>query len=66
MLACDTKESQSVKDGPTVILKFRYAPERAEMLQLIANSDHDGNLSELLRDMADERIANRLRRRSTP
>lgn len=58
MQTCDTKES------PTVILKFRYPPDRAEMLQLIADADHDGNLSGLLRDMADEKIASRLRRRT--
>lgn len=49
-----------------MILKFRYPPERAGMLQLIADSDYDGNLSRLLRDVMDEKIAERLRRKAVP
>lgn len=53
---------RDTKAGPTVILKFRYPPDRAQILQLIADAEHDGNLSELIRDLADEKIATRLRR----
>jgi hypothetical protein len=53
----DTKE-------PSVILKFRYPPERAQILQLIADAESEGNISRLLRDLADEKIATRLRRTS--
>lgn len=50
--------------APTVILKFRYPPERAQIAQLIADAEHGGNVSRLLRDLLDEKIAQRLRRAS--
>ena len=46
----DTKE-------PTVILKFRIRPERAELLQSIADAHTGGNISRLLRELAERKIA---------
>lgn len=56
---------RGTKEPPSVILKFRYTPERAQILQLIADAEHAGNISRLLRDLADEKIATRLRRPSS-
>lgn len=51
---------RATKEDPSVILKFRYPPARAEILQLIADAETDGNLSELLRSLADRKIEDRL------
>lgn len=52
---------RATKEESSVILKFRYPPARAEILQLIADAETEGNLSELLRDLADRKIEDRLR-----
>lgn len=43
-----------------MILKFRYPPARAAILQLIADAETDGNLSLLIRELVDQKIAAKL------
>jgi len=52
------------REAKTVILKFRYPPSRASLLQLIADAETDGNVSVLVRDLVDRKIDERLNRRS--
>lgn len=46
----DTKES-------SVILRFRMKPEREELVKNIAKAETDGNVSDLLRRLAEQKIA---------
>lgn len=59
----DNVADRDTTESPSVILKFRYPPNRADILQLIADVETEGNLSELLRDLADQKIEGRLRRK---
>lgn len=43
--------------GSSVILKFRMKPSRAELLENIAKVEAAGNISSLLRDLAERKIA---------
>lgn len=55
---------RTTKGNSSVVVQFRVKPERREILQLIADAETNGNVSELLRDLADRKIEERLRRRS--
>ena len=44
------------------ILRFRLRSERVALLQLIADSETQGNISELMRRLAEDKISQRLRR----
>lgn len=57
--------SRDTKEPSTTILKFRYPPSRAAVLQLIADAETDGNISALVRDLVDRKIDERLRRRTS-
>lgn len=55
--------TEEQKKAALVPVNFRMAPERRAMLQAIADAQFDGNLSDLMRDMVDERISQSLNRR---
>jgi hypothetical protein len=61
----NTDQRRKVEEFAPVVVRF--SPERKLMLQLIADTETEGNLSELVRRTMDEKIASRLTRgRSTP
>ncbi len=58
--------ARNTKEKSSVILKFRMRPDRAELLESIAAGETDGNVSVLLRDLAERKIASKLPRHALP
>jgi hypothetical protein len=57
----NTQAPRKEEFAPVVV---RFSPERKLMLQLIADNETEGNLSELVRRTMDEKIASRLTRKA--
>jgi hypothetical protein len=58
-------KSRATKES-SVILKFRMKPERAELLEAIAEGEAAGNLSVLLRDISERKIAQKFPNHALP
>jgi hypothetical protein len=57
---------RTTKEPQSVILKFRMQPTRAELLEAIAETEKGGNVSDLLRDLAERKIAARFPNHALP